>query len=640
MSGIGGIYNFDQAPVDVQRLTDLRDQLGAVGPDSQRVEIQAAVGMVYCAFHTTPESLRETQPYSSERGALLCFDGRLDNRSELIQLLGNEVDSESTDVELVVRAYESWGSEYLPRLIGDFVLSLWNPQLQTLFLARDVIGSRDLFYHLTPKRIMWSSDLIALIDLCGSTLTVDANYVAAHLARLAEPGQTPFKDIKAVAAAHVVAIKQGKEESKRYWGLNPENKIRYRSDAEYEEHFRLLFREAVQCRMRSNTPVWCDLSGGLDSSSIACMAHKLLNSGAIPATGFQTVSYVHDEAPTSTELKFINYVESALGQAGHHILESECPIFSADHFRSSIIPNTLDIFRSYYDELSTVMSNAGARVRLCGNGGDEILNSLPNPAADLMDSLVQGQLFQLHHQLKIWSQDRKQPYLKMFWREALLPTLPRRLRVLFKDGPVKRLPLWLRSEFVRQTSFADRLLGPDDIFGFRLPSDRLQAISFLCAVRELSGGFMRMLQNVDIRLPLLHRPLVEFMQAIPKEQRARPGETRSLQRRALRELLPPEILKRKGKGNPIEALSRAIIREHEALRLLMTDSFAAANGYVNQETVMAAVEKIRYGDMRSLEIFRLIPLEAWLCLVEQKRKRVESAVTTEGLPNAVPVVTC
>jgi asparagine synthase (glutamine-hydrolysing) len=151
---------------------------------------------------------------------------------------------------------------------------------------------------------------------------------------------------------------------------------------------------------------------------------------------------------------------------------------------------------------------------------------------------------------------------------------------------------------------------------------------------------MRLLQNVEIRMPFLHRPLVEFMQAIPKEQRARPGETRSLQRRALRDLVPPEILRRKGKGNPIEALSRAIVREHENLASLLNDSCAAKSGYVNQQRVNAAVEKLQYGDMHSLEIFRLIPLESWLRLVEQKRSHVSVTVATSGLPEAVPVVTC
>jgi asparagine synthase (glutamine-hydrolysing) len=638
MSGIGGIHSFDEAPIDPIILKTLGERLVSLGPDDGRSQTVASVAIVYRAFHTTQESRCETQPFFSNRGHLLCFDGRLDNRSALIAALRSELRGDHTDVALVMAAYEKWGAEFLPHVIGDFALSLWDPSSQKLFLARDVVGSRDLYYHINARRIIWSSDLAALLDLCGCELSVDDNYVAAHLARLPESGQTPFKDIHAVAAAHVVTIERGHWQSKRYWRLDPDYKIRYRSDADYEEHFRHLFREAVQCRLRSDGPVWCDLSGGLDSSSIACMAHQLIEREEAPNQLLETVSYIHDEAPTSSEVKFISYIENRIAKVGHHILESKFPIFSAAHYRPSIVLNTLDIFRAYYDELSRLMSASGSRVRLSGNGGDEILNSIPNPSADLADLLIQGKFLDLHRSLKTWSQDRKKPYLKLFWQEALLPVLPRHLRVALKHGPVKRLPVWLDPNFVSRTHLTDLLLGPDDVSGFGLPSDRLQSISFLCAVRELSGGFMRVLDNVDIRLPFLHRPLVEFMQAIPKEQRARPGETRSLQRRALRDLVPPEILKRKGKGNPIEALSRAISREHGRLRPLLSDSYAARYGYVNQTALMTAFEKTKYGDLRSMEVFRLIPLELWLRSLDHVRSRVKVNATETGLPQALPVV--
>src|SRR5689334_21979501 len=238
MSGIGGIHSFDDAPIDRSVLAALSDRLCDRGPDGGRTEIENSIGMVYRAFHTTRESRMERHPFVSNRGMLLCFDGRLDNRAELIAALQNQLGEDRTDVALVSLGYERWGTDFLPRLIGDFVIALWDPGLESLLLARDVVGSRDLYYHMNSERIIWSSDLVALIDTCGSELTVDDDYVAAHLARLAEPGQTPFKDIKAVAAAHVVTIKRVRSESRRYWCLNPDNKIRYSSDGEYEEHFR------------------------------------------------------------------------------------------------------------------------------------------------------------------------------------------------------------------------------------------------------------------------------------------------------------------------------------------------------------------------------------------------------------------
>ena len=639
MSSFGGIYSFHNAPLDTSVFGALVKRVKEMGPDGVTDYISTSVGMVYGAFHMTPESKLETQPCVSGGGVVLCWDGRLDNRTELISDLRANLDGDLSDAAVVMAAYSTWGLDFLPHLVADFALSLWHPGSQTLLLARDIIGSHDLFYHVDSKRVMWSTDLATLIDLAGAELTIDDDYIAAHLARLPESHQTPFKNVHAVGAAHLVIIQNGRLQTRRFWSLDPNHKIRYRSDGEYEEHFRHLFREAVHCRLRTNGPVWCDLSGGLDSSSIVCMAHELARHGQ-DDVGLETVSYIHDEAPTSTEIKFITYVENHISKVGHHLLESEFPILSVDSYRSSSIPNTLDIFRSYYDEVDRRMAEMGARVRLSGNGGDEILNSLPNPAADLCDLLIEGQLLDLHRSLKVWSRDRKQPYVKLLWEDALKPTFPRRLLVALKHGPVKRLPNWLEPGFVERTNIPDLLLGPGDIFGFCRPSDRQQAISLLCAVREQAAGYMRRLQRVEIRLPYLHRPLIEFMQAIPKEQRARPGETRSLQRRALRGIVPDEILNRKGKGNPIEALSRALCREHARLRQLLMNSYVARHGYVNQEALIKGFEKTKYGDMRSMEIFRVIPLEFWLRSLEELRSTARESAAVKGLPQALPAAAC
>ena len=138
-------------------------------------------------------------------------------------------------------------------------------------------------------------------------------------------------------------------------------------------------------------------------------------------------------------------------------------------------------------------------------------------------------------------------------------------------------------------------------------------MSFLTAVRSISAGYARaLLQDAELRFPILHRPLVEFMQAIPRDQRIRPGEKRSLQRRALKDLLPPEVLNRKGKGNPSEAVFRSLTREYARLHSLLSDSYVARYGYVNQTALMRALERSRYGDKRISEIFRIISLEFWL----------------------------
>ncbi len=125
MSAIGGIYNFEGAPVDDEILSTLGNGLAARGPDGGSQCKSGSIAMVYRAFHTNRESRFETQPLLSSRGDILCWDGRLDNREELISILREELDGDHTDVAIVMAAYLKWGIGFLPRIIGDFALLLW-----------------------------------------------------------------------------------------------------------------------------------------------------------------------------------------------------------------------------------------------------------------------------------------------------------------------------------------------------------------------------------------------------------------------------------------------------------------------------------------------------------------------------------
>lgn len=636
MSAIGGVYSFEGNFVDEIVLAELGRGLNSLGPDLGGHFKSGPVGMVHRAFHTTKESRKEIQPLISSNGQILCWDGRLDNRDELISILRDQLHGDFTDAEIVMAAYLKWGIDSLPRLIADFALALWDPSSASLILARDVIGSRDLYYHMDHRRCVWSTDLRQLIRVSKVKPEVDENYVAGYLTRLPESSQSPFKNIKLVPPAQVVVIKHGDVQVRRFWSLNPDHKIRYRSDAEYEEHFRHLFTEAVRCCMRSDRPVWSDLSGGLDSSSIVCIADQLTRAGKSEAPLFETVSCIRDESVSSNELKYIRYVEERIGKQGYHLPESEFPVLSAAASDCSAIPNALDIFGSYHKQVNELMASSGARVRLCGSGGDQIFNSVPSPAGGLADSLVCGKFVKLHRDLCTWSRDRNKPYLKLFWQDAVEPLLPARLQLRFRRDLNKRFSDLYDPGFVKRTNIKERMLNPTDPFGFRLPSSRNQSVNFLTAVRSISAGYARVLQDIELRFPILYRPLVEFMQAIPRDQRIRPGEKRSLQRRALKDLLPPEVLNRKGKGNPSEAVFRGLTREYARLHSLLSDSYVARYGYVNQQALISVLERSRQGDKRISEIFRIISLEFWLRSLEQYGPTAEINAAVMGSPEACP----
>src|SRR6266478_3672397 len=152
MSALGGICLFgEQALVDCRDLARVSKLLGLHGPDGGRDFIAGRVGFCYRALHTNRESRLEDQPLISSEGHILAWDGRLDNRREVADLIGGTLlkcDQPITDVEIVMETYRKFGEAFASKLVGDFALSLWDSHARKLLLARDHVGVRTLYYRM------------------------------------------------------------------------------------------------------------------------------------------------------------------------------------------------------------------------------------------------------------------------------------------------------------------------------------------------------------------------------------------------------------------------------------------------------------------------------------------------------------
>ena len=609
MSAIGGIYNRNGEPIDSNLLAELGNDLSNRAPDGGREVSLGTIGMTYRALHTNQESRREIQPLVTTAHDVLSWDGRLDNRKALIHELGFQLTHDVTDAELVMAAYLKWGVDFLRRIVGDYALALWDSAEQTLMLARDPFGIRPLFYSLTPTAVIWSSYLSPLLDRGGLDLQIDDEYIAGFLTTFPQPWQTPYKGIDAVPPGNVVSITNTANSKQRFWSLDPHHEIHYASDSEYEEHFRHLFREAISCRLRADAPVWLELSGGFDSSSIIAVADQLWkeNSVSVPV---ETVSYVYGEARTADESKFIKSVEENRGKAGHHLREEDGPCLSqvANPFFVGA-PTYHHAFAMRQKRLRELLNGNGGRVLLTGVGGDELLISNDNPHFLLADYISQCQLINLHRSLLEWSDALKTPYLKLLGSGAAL-LLPRRMQRTVRQRA--QVPYWFDREFTNRFHLRDRKLGSPDPFGYRLPTKRDTSAGTQSVVRGLAAAHLREWQNFDIAHPFLHLPLVEFLQAIPIEQKLRPGENRSLMRRALGDLLPEAVRKRRGKQGPDEAFSRALRREWSALSGILSDAEVCDRGYIDRKNFQTALARARHGiEKHTATLFMVVCLEFW-----------------------------
>jgi asparagine synthase (glutamine-hydrolysing) len=225
---------------------------------------------------------------------------------------------------------------------------------------------------------------------------------------------------------------------------------------------------------------------------------------------------------------------------------------------------------------------------------------------------------------------KKKSYVGLLWKDGLVPLFPRKIQGVHTFRPHLRLPPWYDKSFVVRMDLTERYLGPRDVFGFRLPSERDQAIGFLAIMRVVSKASHRARGRIEVSHPYLHRPLIEFLQAIPFEQRIRPGETRSLMRRALGDLMPEKILRRMSKKGPEEALFRAIAREWPRLKPIFEDARVCARGYMNAKALQIALEKARHGcERNSFALLQTISLELWLRALELRSPIAKNTADVE-----------
>jgi len=628
MSALAGILNFGSgvAPVNEYDLAKLGATLDSRGPDGGFDLVSGNVGMTYRAFYTNRESRLEAQPLVSREGHMLTWNGRLDNRDDLIRQLNLPHANTIPDVKIVMAAYLKWEQDCFSRLVADFCLALWDNRLRVLYLVRDVAGTRALKYHLDSRRIVWSTETTSMLALQSRGWEIDEEYIAGALSLSPTSWLTPYKNILSVKPAHVVTVSaSGEVHSQRFWRLDPFKVIKYSTDEQYQEHALEQFSEAIRCRLRSDRPVFSELSGGLDSSAIVCVADRLIKKREVQAPGLETVSHVFDECPTSDERRYIHLVEAQRQIPGNHIKDEDFQLLATLPDDVAIVtPNPVVLSFGLHSRICKAMDHAGGRVLLSGLGGDQMFGGVYGAYPEVADLLASGRFLTLNRRLHAWSKARKQSYLGLLWKDAIVRQFPTRFQSI-TAGPAGELPPWYNSDFSRRMKLQERLLARDRLSSFPTHSSRDQARGFLSVVKNISSCWRTEQFGIDVTYPFAHRPLVEFLQAIPLDQLMRPGENRFVMRRMLAGILPDEIAARRTKGNPREAIFRAVARESGRLRSVFDDSRLGARGYIDKEPLFAALDRARHGyETHSAFLVQTISLEFWLRDLETRDSLTKS----------------
>lgn len=612
MSAQAGIWNFSGEPINEKLMTDFCESLKQLGPDGESRYVKGAVAMLYRPFHTTADSRREQQPYISPSGSVVTLDGRIDNRQDLAMELRNRLDVDPTDVEIVAAAFDLWDTDCFHRIRGDWAVSIWKPEQRELFLAVDYMSIRHIFYYLRTSQIWWATDPAPLVLLSGDKFHVDDGYMAGYFTYDPDAHLTPYREIREVPAGHFVKIRGSRDIATRYWQPSAEHRIRYKTDADYEEHFRHIFRESVRCRLRSDSPILAELSGGLDSSSIVCIADDILSKGGVRTTPLDTLSNYDTTEPAGEDWTYFTALEKRRGRVGSHIDTSKLGTSPAPFECSDFapFPGLIGTGRALEVERGNVVRHGGYRVVLSGIGGDEFMGGIPDPNAQLGDLILNLRVVRLARELVAWSLIKRKPCIQLLW-EATLDLLPPSVgQYLSEEATVEP---WLNKKFAKRTGLARRLLGPSENLGFFLPTRRSYAQAALLIANKMGKRLCRRPVLEEGRYPYLDQNLIEFVLAIPASQLLRPGERRSLQRRALAGIVPREILERRTKQLSARTPILAVGKSLNQLRTAFHSPLSSGLGYVDRDAFLTAVNGALDGrSIHIIHLMRTISFEFWL----------------------------
>jgi asparagine synthase (glutamine-hydrolysing) len=638
MSVQAGIWNFDGRPVDRKFIDGLSESLRQQGPDGESCYMNGSVALLYRPFHTTAESRQEKQPYTSRRGFILTWDGRLDNREGLISDLRSDVDASPTDLAIFAAAFDRWDADCFRRIVGDWAVSIWKPEQRELLFATDYMAIRHVFYYLKSDRIWWSTDLNPLVLLSGDKFHIDDDYVSGYFANDPDAHLTPYREIRQVPPGQFVRIRNGCVSIERFWRFSPKSRIRYKTDAEYEEHFRHIFGQSVRCRLRSDSPILAELSGGLDSSSIVCMADDILTRAGAPTPRLDTLSYYDTTEPSGDDWIYFQKVEEKRGRVGVHIdcskLGSSPASLEFLDFRA--LPGALGIGQELGDERANVIRGRGYRTVLSGIGGDEFLGGVPDPRTHLADLIVQFKFIGLAKQLMAWSLVKRAPWIQLLWQSAI-DALPASLgQYLVNEAKVEP---WIRKDFAQRTRLAITQLDVDDHFGLWLPTRRACIGGVLLMARKLAKFTPQVSALEEARYPYLDQYLIEFILSIPASQLLRPGERRSLMRRSLTGIVPQEILSRRTKQLGVRTPVLVLEKHWDELQNIYQMPLSSRLGYVDETQMLKTICDARAGKMVSLvRLFWTISLEFWLRDLAKRGLLDAPVVSSPPLrPQAVPV---
>jgi asparagine synthase (glutamine-hydrolysing) len=621
LSGLCGLVYFDGRPVEQAELEQMSDRLAHRGPDAAGQWRAGSAGLGHRMLWTTPESLHERLPLASADGGLvITADVRIDNRDELFRLLALD-DRSLGDSALILAAYAKWGERCPEHLLGDFAFAIWDARDQTLFCARDHLGVKPFFYFWSAGFAAVASEIKGLLALPQAPRRLNERRVAEYLASLHDDTAITFyQDIHRLPPAHSLTLDRAGTRLRRYWALDPAREAAPASDEEYAAEFRQLFTEAVHCRLRSAYPVGAMLSGGLDSSSIVCVARQLNRQSGAPV--LHTFSAIFDTVTKSDERQYIQAVVAGGDLTDHYVhpdqvsplVDLERMLWHSDE--PFLAPNLFihwEIFRS--------AQAAGMRVMLDGIDGD---TTISHGLAYLPELIRTGHWRQAAAETRGLARNFGASPRRVLMELGLRPLMPLALRRAYRvlkrrTSTLADVDISYAPAFVERVRLAENPQLRSRLEEARPRNQREEhwrslnrgLIPFTLEVADRAAAAF----GLESRNPFYDRRLVEYCLALPGNQKLYQGWSRMVLRRAMAGVLPEAVCWRRDKSN-LGPNFRHVFTTFERVRLqrLASEGAPALAPYMDNTAVRA--QAARYLDRPTgkdeMGVWKTLTLAEWL----------------------------
>lgn len=621
MCGICGKLEFDpEAKVAPRLLKHMADAIVHRGPDDEGYYVKGQIGLGFRRLSIIDLSGGH-QPLANEEGSIwIVFNGEIYNYQELRALLLNKghVFKTQSDTEVIVHLYEEYGRDCVQKLRGMFAFAIWDSVKRTLFLARDRVGIKPLYYYLDENFLSFGSEMKALLVDPAVRRDIDPAIIDRFLTYYYVPGSaTLLRNFNKLEPGHWLVVQDGKVQIKRYWDLDFQAADDHKSTEDLERQLITLLDDTVQLHMISDVPVGFLLSGGVDSTAMLSFASKKTDK---PISSY-TIGFSHqgvvDERPYAR-------LAAKRFRSEHHEIS-----ISAREF-ASFLPEYVWYMEEPVCEPASValyyvskLARQYVKVLISGEGGDEAfggyhnyrnmiwlekikaalgpLRSMAGQGMQMIGDIADSRVLKKYAPLMNASLDEhylsrnSSPFQYFNTTPSAIYTAEMARRVdKFQSSAVTRGLLSTTSGDgpLEKMLYVDtKTWLPDDLL---IKADR-----------------MTMANSIELRVPFLDHKLLEFAARLPGNLKVRGWQMKYLLKKALAKHVPKEILHRRKVGFPNPSVSWLAHDLRDMVSDILLDSKSISRGYFRKEAVEMLIKRNSRSTRYTAEIFSLLVLELW-----------------------------